>query len=230
MGLSGGSKTTTMKSTTKPVYESQILGEHSNLTSAFDNNASNVADIQSQLQNLLGTAIGNYNNNPTLNAAKGYVTSTLGSSYQDSPYLQGMIDQTNRSVANATTNALGTRGLTGGSAMAKILAGKLAENETGLRYNDYNNWQDRQAQAAAMAPGLSSADATNLSSVQNLAGQSATMTTDEALKRAAAVSGLLGQYTNTDGKQTEKTSGGLGGLFGGILSSVANKLVDKIKF
>lgn len=223
MGLSGSKKTTTMSSTTKPVYESQILGEYGNVTNAFDNNASNVAGIQSQLQGLLGTAIGNYNNNPTLNAAKGYVTSTLGSSYQDSPYLQGMIDQTNRSVANATTNALGTRGLTGGSAMAKILAGKLAENETGLRYNDYNNWQDRQAQAAAMAPGLSSADATNLSGVLGLADQSASMTSDEALKRAAAVNGLLGQYTSTNGKSVEKSSGGvLGGLLGSVLGGWAS--------
>lgn len=226
MGLSGSSKTTT--STVKPVYESQIMGAYGDLNNAFNRNSGNVQSVQDQLSGLLGTAIGNYNNNPTLNAAKGYVTSTLGSSYGSTPYLDDMVSLTNRNVANATTNALGTRGLTGGSAMAKILAGKLADNETQLRYNDYNNWQDRQAQAASMAPGLASADATNLSSALGLADASTSLVTDDALKRAAAISGLLGQYTN--GKQTEKSSGGLGGLLGSVLGSVAGKLVDKIKF
>lgn len=216
MGLSGSSKTTT--STVKPVYESQILGAYNNVNNAFNRNSGNVQNVQDQLSGLLGTAIGNYNNNSTLNAAKNYVTSTLGGSYGSSPYLDDMVSLTNRNVANATTNALGTRGLTGGSAMAKILAGKLADNETQLRYNDYNNWQDRQAQAASMASGLSSADATNLSSALGLADASTSLVTNDALKRAAAVSGLLGQYTT--GTEKTKTSGGLGGILGSILGGI----------
>lgn len=230
MGLSGSSKTTT--STVKPVYESQILGAYNNVNNAFNRNSGNVQNVQDQLSGLLGTAIGNYNNNSTLNAAKNYVTSTLGSTYGSSPYLDDMVSLTNRNVANATTNALGTRGLTGGSAMAKILAGKLADNETQLRYNDYNNWQDRQAQAASMAPGLSSADATNLSSLLELADQSTSMVTDDALKQASAVAGLLGQYTN--GKQTEKSSGSLLSQIGQIaqIASIAAsdiRLKDNIR-
>lgn len=223
MGLSSSKKTTTSQSSTKPIYESQILGEYGNVKNAFDQNAGNVADIQSQLSGLMGTAVGNYNNNSTLDAAKSYVTSTLGSGYNSSPYLQDMIDQTNTSVGNATTAALGTRGLTGGSSMAKILSGQLAQNETGLRYNDYNNWQDRQAQAVGMAPSLSSADATNLSGVLGLSDQAASLTSDEALKRAASVGGLLGGYTNSNGTETTKQSGGLiGGLLGSVLSGWAS--------
>jgi len=230
MGLSGGSKTTT--STVKPVYESQILGAYGDVNNAFGRNSGNVQNVQDQLSGLLGTAIGNYNNNPTMNAAKGYVQSTLGNSYGSSPYLDDMVNLTNRNVANATTNALGTRGLTGGSAMAKILAGKLADNETQLRYNDYNNWQDRQAQAASMASGLSTADATNLSSLLGLADQSTSMVTDDALKRASAVGGLLGQYTS--GKETTKSSGSLLSQLGQIaqIASIAAsdvRLKDNIR-
>lgn len=218
MGLSGSSKTTT--STVKPVYESQIMGAYGDLNNAFGRNSGNVQNVQDQLSGLLGTAIGNYNNNPSMNAAKGYVTSTLGNPYGASPYLDDMVNLTNRNVANATTAALGTRGLTGGSQMAKILAGKLADNETGLRFNDYNNWQQRQQAAAAMAPGLASGDATNLSSALGLADASTSLVTDDALKRAAAISGLLGQYTS--GKETTKSSGGLGGLLGSVLSGWAS--------
>lgn len=217
MGLSSSTKTTT--SSVKPIYESQILGAYGDVNSAFGRNSSNVQNVQDQLSGLLGTAIGNYNNNPTMSAAKGYVQSTLGSSYGSSPYLDDMVNLTNRNVANATTAALGTRGLTGGSQMAKILAGKLADNETGLRYQDYNNWQNRQAQAASMAPGLASADATNLSSLLGLADQSTSMVTNDALKKAAGVGGLLGQYTN--GKSVEKSSGSLLSQLGQIAQIAA---------
>lgn len=224
MGLSGGS---TVKSTVKPVYESQILGAANGLNNAFSQNAGNVANIQSTLSGMMGTAADNYAKNPTLNAAKGYVGSTLGQGYNSTPYLQDMINQTNSSVADATTGALGTRGLTGGSAMAKILSAQLAKNETGLRYQDYNDWQDRQAQAASLAPSLSGADATNLSSLLALSDGAANISTDQALKQSVGIGGLLGQYTNGTQKQS---GGGLGGLLGGVLSSVAGKLVDKINF
>lgn len=215
MGLSGGTRKTTSTSTTKPVYESQILGAYGNVNDAFNANAGNVSGIQSQLQGLLGTAIGRVNNNPTLDAAKGYVTSTLGQTYGSSPELDNLINMSNRNIANATTTALGTRGLTGGSQVAKILAGKLADNETGLRYQDLTNFQNRQAQAAGMAPGLSSADAQGLASAQSLADQTANLSTDQALKRAQAIGGLLGGYTNSNGTETTKTKS-----FGEFLSNI----------
>jgi hypothetical protein len=217
MGLSGGSKTTT--STTKPVYEGQILGGVNAYTDAYNNNRANVADIQSRLSGLLSTAVGNYNNNPSMNAAKGYAIDTISRPYTSSEYLDPMLAISNRNVANQTTASLGTRGLTGGSQMAKILAGRLAENDTALRYQDYNNWQDRRAQAASLTPALASADNANLSGVLGLSDAAANLTTDNAARYAGTIGSILGQYIN--GKQVEKTSSGFGAILGSLLSSAA---------
>lgn len=222
MGFSGSSKTTTSTSTTKPVYESQIMGAYNNVNDAFNSNKGNVDAIQGMLGGLLPQAQANYANNPTLNAAKGYVTDTLGSTYQQNPYLDGILSQTAADTANRTATAMGTRGGLGGSAMAKLVSGQVANAENNLRYNDYNNWEQRRAQAAAMAPGLSSADATNLSSVLGLSDRAANLKTDNALKQALGVGSLLGNYTTTNGKQTEKTSGGLGSFLGALLLSAAS--------
>lgn len=224
MGLSGSTKTTT--STVKPVYESQIMGGVNAYTDAFNNNRPNVAGIQSILSGLVGTAADNYGNNPLMKAAKGYSLDTISKPYSSSDFLDPMVALAGRNIANQTTASLGTRGLTGGSQMAKILAGKLADSEIGLRYQDYNNWQNRQAQAASMVPGLASADATNLTSLLGLSDSAANLSTDNAARYAGTIGSILGQYTN--GKQVEKSSGGLGGLLGSVLGSVANKLISKI--
>ena len=221
MGFSSSSKTTTSNSTTKPVYENQILGAYDNVNGAFNDNRANTQAIQGMLGGLLPQAQANYANNPTLDAAKGYVTSTLNDPYSVNPNLQSIIDQTNADTVNSTASSMGSRGNFGGSAMAKLVAGQTAKNTSGLLYNDYNNWQNRQGQAAAMAPGLSSADATNLSSLLGLSNGAANLTTDQALKQSAAVSSLLGPYTTTNGKQTEKSSGSLGGFLGALLLSAA---------
>lgn len=201
-------------------------------TDAYNNNRANVADIQSRLSGLLGTAVGNYNNNPAMNAAKGYAIDTISKPYSSSEFLDPMVALAGRNIANQTTASLGTRGLTGGSAMAKILAGKLADSEIGLRYQDYNNWQDRQAQAASMVPGLASADATNLSSLLGLSDSAANLSTDNAARYAGTIGSILGQYTN--GKQTEKSSGSLLSQIGQIaqIASIAAsdiRLKDNIR-
>lgn len=221
MGLSSSKKTTTATSTTKPVYDSQITGAYTDLNNAFDANESNVSGIQGTLSNLMGTAAANYSNNPTLNASKNWVTSTLGSDYSQNPYLDSIISQTNSDVANKTATSLGTRGLSGGSVAAKIISNQLAQNEGNLRYGDYNNWQNRQQAAAGMAPGLASADATNMSSLLGLSNSAASLSTDEATKRAAAIAGLLGGYTTTNGTETTKSSGSILDSIAKIASAVA---------
>jgi hypothetical protein len=203
MGFSSSSSTKTSDATVKPVYEGQILGAYNSVNGAFDKNQGNLEGIQGLLSGQLGQAVNNYSNNPTQNAAKGYVTDTLGGSYNQNPFLDQIINQTNADVGNRANAMLGTRGLAGGSVAAKTIGGQLASNEGNLRFSDYNNWQQRRAQAAGMAPGLAAADSSNLSSLLNLGTTAANLTTDNALKRAAAVSGLLGQYTN--GKSTETT-------------------------
>jgi len=222
MGFSGSSKTTTSTNTTKPVYEQQIMGANNGLQGAFDRNQGNLDNIQQQLSGLMPNAVANYTSNPTLGAANSYVQRTLGSEYSPNGLLDNVLKYSNADVANGTTAALGTRGLAGGSVAAKIIAGQLAKNDAGMRYQDYNNWQQRQAQAAGMAPGLSAAQNGNLSALLGLSDRAANLTTDNAVKRALATGGLLGQYTTSNGKQVEKSSGSLGQFLGALLLASAS--------
>lgn len=222
MGLSSSTKTTTSQQTTKPVYEQQIMGANNGLQGAFDANQGNLQSIQSQLSGLMPNAVANYQNNPTLGAANSYVQNTLGSQYSPNGLLDNVLKYSNADVANGTNAALGTRGLAGGSVAAKIISGQLAKNDAGMRYQDYQNFQNRQAQAAGMAPGLSAAQNGNLSAVLGLSDRAANLTTDNATKRALATGGLLGQYTNSDGKQTEKSSGSIGSFLGALMLAAAS--------
>jgi len=221
MGFSSSNKTTTSQNTVKPVYEPQILGANTNLQGAFDGNQGNLANIQGQLSGLVPGAVQNYQNNPTLGAANGYVQNILRDGYSPTGLMENVLKYSNADVANGTSAALGTRGLGGGSVQAKIVSGQLAKNDAGMRYQDYNNWQNRQAQAAGMAPGLSAADNNNLNSLLGLSDRAANLSTDNATKRALATTGLLGQYTNSTGKGTEKSSPALISILASLAASGA---------
>lgn len=222
MGLSGSKTTTNSSSTTKPVYAPQIEGAASTLTGAYNAAAPITQRLQDNLVGQIGTATSNYNANPSLNAAKNYVTSTLSGGYQANPFLESILKQSNADTVNATNAGLGTRGLAGGSTAAKIIAGQVAKNDQATRYNDYNNWQARQASAAALAPSLSGADATNLQALLSLSGSAANLGTDQAAKYAAAMSGLLGSYTDSQGTNVSKSNPSLGAILGAILSSASS--------
>lgn len=222
MGLSGSKTTTQSSSSTTPVYGTQITGAADNLTNTYNANKANTQSIQDNLSSLIGTATSNYNNNSTLNAAKNYVTSTLGGSYSVSPYLSSILAQTNADTANTANASLGTRGLAGGSVAAKTIADQVSKNANNLLYTDYNNYLNRQANAASLAPSLSSADATNLSSLLGLSSSASNLSTDQATKYAAAINGLLGQYTNSTGTNTTSSSPSLGSILGSILSSASS--------
>ncbi len=133
MGLSNSTKTTTSTNTVKPVYEGQLLGVNTGLQGAFDRNQGNLDNIQSQLSGLMPNAVANYANNPTLGAANNYVQRTLDSEYSPNGLLDNVLKYSNADVANGTNAALGTRGLSGGSVAAKIIAGQLAKNDAGMR-------------------------------------------------------------------------------------------------
>lgn len=218
MGLSGGSTTKTSTSTTKPVYEQQIMGAYNDLQDAFNGNKQNIQGIQGMLGGLLPQAQANYANNGTLNAAKGYITGMLSNPYSASPELDNIVQQGEADAVNGVTTSLGTRGLAGGSAMARLAARQAATVGSQLRYNDYNNWQNRQMQAAGMAPSIGTADNANLSGLLGLSDRAANTVTDNALKQAMGVGGLLGNYTTTNSKEKTQQSGGLGSILGPLLS------------
>lgn len=202
------------------MYAPQIEGAGNTLTGAYNTNAPKIQGYADQIGGLIPDMLAKYQaGNPAVGAAQDYITTTLGSDPAQNPYLEALIDQTNNDVANTTNAKLGVRGLTGGTVQNDILSRNLAENETGLRYTDFNNQQQRQAQAAGLAPGVAAADTIQIAPLLAAAQTASGLPLDAATQYAAGTGGLLGQYTN----QTQKKSGGLlGSLIGAGLSGWAS--------
>lgn len=197
MGLSSSSK----KQTTKPIYSAQVEGAAKNVSSAYNAQAPKIAGITDQLGGLVPGLLERYSNgDPNVNAAKGYNTDVLSGKYLDNnPYIDDIVERTGNDVRNQTAGALGTRGLTGGSAFGDIISRNVADAGSTLRFNNYNTERGRQDTAAGMAPALAAAGEIPLSSIMSiLQAQAAPVQT--AAGAGSAIGGLLGQYTNQ--KQT----------------------------
>lgn len=216
MGLSS-SKTT---STNKPVYSAQLEGAAGNINNAYTAQAPKITGITDQLSGLVPDLVKRYQaGDPSINAAQNYNTDILSGKYLEAgnPYLQSQIDQTNAGVRNGLSASLGTRGLTGGSAFGDIITRNLAQNESNLRYADYNNERTRMGQAASQAPSLSAASYLPLSAIQDIL-QAQQAPVQAASGAGAGVGGLLGQYATT----TQKSSPSLGMLIANLAGKAAS--------
>lgn len=203
MGLSSG------KTTSKTTYGKDALPRIQGATSAVENayNAS-LPDIQN-VTGALRTTFGGYDpNNPTLDAAGGYVNDVLGGKYltQQNPYLSQMIADTGDSVSDRVNALFSRSGQTGSSRQIGELGKQLASAENNLRYQNYGDEMDRMSSAVGMATGLN--DATNSNVATQLAlGQGLTgIGTDAADQYAQAIHGLWGSNLNT----TQKSKMNLG--------------------
>jgi hypothetical protein len=192
MGLS------TSKATVKPYYDAEVKGAANTLSSVYNANQGNVQSAASTI-----SALGNnlaqrfYQGDPTLKAASGYATDVLGGRYlTGNPQLQTQIDQTNADIANDVNAHLGTRGRTGGDVQASLLARELAKNESNLRYQDYSAERDRMANAAGLAPELTSAQYAAFAPAVSALQTGANLPTESATQYAAGIGGLLGQYVD----------------------------------
>lgn len=199
MGLSS-SKTTTGPSKQALPY---LQSASSTVQNAFAGNQGNVQDITNSLK---GTFDSYSIDNPTLTGARGYVDDVLGGKYLDAgnPYLEGVINTTNNSVADRVNALFSRSGQTGSSRQIGELGSRLAEAENNLRYTDYNNERDRMASAVSQALGLNSATNENVQTKAGLGATTAGLPMNDALALAQALGGLWG------GSTTTKTSGGLG--------------------
>jgi hypothetical protein len=214
MGLS--SKKTT--ATNKPIYSSQIEGAANTLGSVYNQQAPKVAGYADALGSVGTDLLAKYREgNPMIDAATNYVTSTLNA--DGNPYLDDIIAQTNDSVRNQLQAKMGTRGTTGGSTYYDMIGRALAQNETGARYTDFNNQEQRKAQAASLAPGVAAADFITLAPALSTIGAASGLPMQTAAQYAAGTGGLLGQYQT----QTQKQSGGLlGDILGAGLAGWAS--------
>lgn len=198
MGLSSS----TTKTSTKPVYSAQLEGAANNVSSAYNAAAPGIAQSASAIGGMVPGLLEKYTNgDPTVNAAASYDRDVLSGKYlHGSPELDAIVGQTNDHTRNGLEASLGTRGLTGGSAFGDIISRALAQNESGLRYTDYNNQMGRMDTAAANAPSQAAASYLPLTAAIS-AAQAQQAPVQAAAGQASAVGGLLGQYTNSTQKQ-----------------------------
>jgi len=215
VGLSSSKST----STSKPVYSQQIEGAAGNINSAYGAQAPKISAITDQLGGLVPGLVNQFQmGDPGVKAAQGYNTDVLNGKYLDAgnPYLEDQISRTNDGVRNGLSASLGTRGLTGGSAFGDIITRNLAANESGLRYNDYNNERTRMGQAASGAAGLSAASYLPLTAIQDIL-QAQQAPVQSAVGAGAGIGGLLGQYGTT----TQKSSPSLGAIIAQLAGNAA---------
>lgn len=207
------------KSTSRPVYSSQIEGAANNVTSAYNAQAPKITGITDQLGTVVPGLLERYTKgDPNITAAAGYGSDVLSGKYLDSnPHLEAMIERSNSDVSNRLAASLGTRGLTGGSAFGDIISRAVADNGNTLRFNNYNTERGRMDSAAAMAPQLASAQYLPIGIMQSIA-QSQQLPVQTASGAASGVGGLLGQYTT----QTTSSVPSIGMLLAQIAGNAAS--------
>jgi hypothetical protein len=126
-----------------------------------------------------------------------------GPAFEESPYLQGTIDSTNRDISDSINSTFMDR--FGSGYHTKTLARGLAENENNLRYGDAVRRDGLRQDAYARERGYQNQAGQNIAGV---ATAGTVLPTIPGQTYAQNVSGLLGRYLNADGTQTTKQSGG----------------------
>ena len=229
MGMSGSSQKTTSKSSVKPIYAGEIKNSANILQDAYTRQAPKIGVVSDQFltnsSKLLGNAI---RGNPAVNAAEDYVVDTITGDGSN-PYIDEMADITGNRIRNQMQASMGTRGLTGTSNYADMITRALAENETNLRYQDYDREQARRAQAAGMAPSVAAGEFLGYAPALATAQFGANAPLDAGLKQAAGIGGLLGQYTNQQGTQVTKQDGGLMPIIGAGLQAASLFSDERLK-
>lgn len=212
MGLSSKK----VKTSTKPIYGSEITGAHSQLSNTYNQQAPRVGAIADRLTGMLPEMEQRWRDgNPALNAASGYVTDTLGGDATN-PHLDAWIDQTQSDVSNRLGARLNKMGLSpAGTTDQALQTRELGKVALGARMDDWNAAQQRKAQAAGLAPGIAAGEAIGIAPMLSTAQLGANLPMDLATRYAAGTGGLLGQYTNSTQKQS-------GGFLGDLLLSAAS--------
>lgn len=215
-----GKKKTKTEQTNKPVYSAEIGAAANSQQNAYNAQAPKIAEYADGQLDLSADLLAQYREgDPTVQAAQGYLTDTLSSDPQNNPYLDDMIAQTNDNTRRSLQTQLGTRGGIGGSSERDIISRALSEQELGMRYSDYDNQMNRKTQAAGLTPSVTGSQYIPLAASMQAGQTGAMLPLQASLANSAGVGGLLGQYQDVKGKQTQ--SGGFGDILGMALQGAS---------
>lgn len=121
-------------------------------------------------------------------------STVMGDDYlRGNPYLDSMIAQTNADIAKQTNRMFGARGMGSGvgSAFADVLSKNLANNESQLRYQNYNDAANRQLQAAGQSDNIWSGERGRMDAATGLLSNDYN---DDQGRRLAAAQALGNQF------------------------------------
>lgn len=186
----------------------------------YNANADNLANLSQKATDLVGTFQNAYNSAGNTGAsANDFYKQVLSGKYLNSgnPYLQGMIDSTNKDVTNQTNSQFTLAGRYGSGAHTDVLASALADAENQLRYQNYSDEMNRMMGAAEGNVAADSAAAqAQQAAAQTLLAQQA-LAAEMPYTGAESLASSLGQLFNGGtSTQTQKT-----GLLGNLLSAGA---------
>jgi hypothetical protein len=210
-----GKRKTTSEQTNKPVYGAEIEGAARTQQDAYNQSQPMINQAANDMTGASSDLFAQFRQgDPTIQAAQSTAQQMMQGGAN--PYIDDMLNISNNRVMNQMQAQNAVRGRTGGSDANGIIARALAENETGTRFNQFNQTENRRLQAAGLAPGLLAGSMLPAQMGAQLGQQGAMLPLQGALANSAGVGGLLGQYQNVKGNQTQS-----GGLLGQILAGMA---------
>lgn len=158
-----------------------------------------------------GVAGGKYlNNQPSADMYSGMMDASYSTS---NPFLEDMIRQTGEDVRTNTNRMFASRGMGSGisSAFADLMSKNLADSSNSLRYQNYNDAENRRLQAAGQSDSVWSGERGRMDASTGLLSQDYNSAQGRALQAAqgdqqaklAAAQALGGQYNQGQDRALE---------------------------
>ncbi len=185
-----------------------------NINSVFDANQPQLEALTQQSRDLIPALTSNFNKSSgAANMASGYNSDVVSGKYlTGNPYMDKMIAQMRGGITDQVNGQFSLGGRYGSGAHTGVLANKLGEMETGLRYGDYSQERDRMGQASAQAQSASNQDIQAL--LANL-GLTAEMPYTGSNNLANSLGALFsGGNEQSSASSTQRGAGLMSGLMG----------------
>lgn len=211
--MGGGSKSESKSGSAQEWAKPYATAAAGQVAGVYNQNQPGVQSLTNQVQGLMPGLVNQFNmGSPNVHNAQGYNNDVLNGKYLNgNPYLQGMLNQTNRDVTNTVDSQFAQAGRYGSGAFTDVLSRNLSEADNNARLADYSQQQTRMDNAAQMAPALAQADYQGLPEILQTGAAGAAI----PFAGTSAYANALGALFN-GGTQVQTQSNGIGGILGGI--------------
>jgi hypothetical protein len=211
--MGGGSTSESKSGSAQEWAKPYAMAGAGSVQGVYNQNQPGIQSIANGIMGLQPGLLDRFNQgSPNVFAAQNYNNDVLGGKYLNgNPYLQGLLNQTNRDVTNTVDSQFAQAGRYGSGAFVDVLSRNLAEADNNARLADYSAQQARMDNAAQMAPGLAQANYVGLPEILQAGAAGAAI----PFAGTTAYANALGALFN-GGTQKTTQSNGIGGILQGI--------------